>query len=241
MDEKSLKTSWKQRLLIIIIAVIMLGSVIIGYALIVANGNKNTASNEPKVDQAKVEQYTAEYQALEDEFATMTQGDFDRFIQHKDKMTAYNEGSANSGGVQVEDVEAGTGAEIGENDKNYLAYYVGWCADESVFDSSFNDKSKPTKFIKILDASVGMIEGWNLGVTGMKRDGIRIITIPGELAYGESMEICGGKNKPLKFMIMTKAKEGALADIYTKLDKAFMRLQYAQYGIDYDSLTVPKE
>ena len=237
MDEKSLKTSWKQRILIIIIAVIMLGSVIIGYALIVANGNNSNTASDTKIDQAKLEQYEAAYQAAEDEFAVLAQGDFDRFIQHKDKMTAYNEGSANSGGVQIEDVEVGTGAEIGENDKNYLAYYVGWCADESVFDSSFNDKSKPTKFTKILDASVGMIEGWNLGVTGMKRDGIRIITIPGELAYGESLEICGGKNKPLKFMIMTKAKEGDIVDAYTKLDKAYMNMQaYAQYGVDYDTL-----
>lgn len=241
MDEKLLKTSWKQRLLIIIIAVIMLGSVIIGYALVVANGNKSSAGSEPKIDQAKIEQYTAEYQAIESEFAAAAQGDFDQFIQYKGKITAYNEESANAGGVQTEDVQVGTGAEIGEGDTNYLAYYVGWCADESVFDSSFNDKTKPTEFTKILDASMGMIEGWNLGVTGMRRDGIRIITIPGELAYGESMEICGGKNKPLRFMIMVKAKEGTLADLYAKLDTAYMRLQYAQYGIDYDSLTVPAE
>lgn len=241
MDEKSLKTSWKQRLLIIIIAVIMLGSVIIGYALVVANGNKNTTSSGTEIDQAKVEQYAAEYQAVEDEFSAIAQGDFDSFIQYKNKITAYNEESANTGGVQIEDVQEGAGAEIGEDDTNYLAYYVGWCADESIFDSSFNDKSKPTKFTKILDASAGMIEGWNLGVTGMKRDGIRIITIPGELAYGDSLEICGGKNKPLRFMIMAKAKEGTIADMYAKLDKAYLKLQYAQYGIDYDSLTVPEE
>ena len=242
MDEKELKTSWKQRIVILIIAVIMLGSVIIGYALVVANGNKSSSSTSgTEIDQAKLEQYAAEYQAVEEEFSAMTQGDFDNFIQYKNRITAYNEETANTGGVQVEDVQAGTGAEIGEDDTNYLAYYVGWCADESIFDSSFNDKSKPTKFTKILDASAGMIEGWNLGVTGMKRDGIRIITIPGELAYGESMEICGGKNKPLKFMIMAKAKEGELADMYARLDKAYLKLQYAQYGIDYDSLTVPEE
>ncbi|MBR2709764.1 FKBP-type peptidyl-prolyl cis-trans isomerase [Candidatus Saccharibacteria bacterium] len=239
MDTKSLKTSWKQRLLIIIIAVIMLGSVIVGYALIIAGGNKGSATQNGKIDQAKVEQYAAEYQAIEAEFADAAKPDFDRFIGHKNLITAYNEGTANTSGIQTEDIEIGSGAEITDDDKNYLAYYVGWCADESIFDSSFNDKSNPTKFTKILDASAGMIEGWNLGVTGMHRDGIRIVTIPGELAYGESMEICGGKNKPLKFMIMAKAKEGPLADLYTRLDTAFLRLQYAQYGIDYDSLTVP--
>ncbi len=219
MDEKELKTSWKQRLLIIVIAVIMLGSVIIGYALVIANGNKNTSSDgQYEIDQAELEQYIAKYQEAQDEFSVASQSDFERFITHKGLITAYNEGSANSGGVQIEDVEVGTGAEIGEEDTNYLAYYVGWCADEEVFDSSFDSADNPTKFVNMIDvSSVQLIEGWNLGVTGMKRDGIRIITIPGELAYGESMEICGGTNKPIRFMIMAKAREGALLDAYQKL------------------------
>ena len=81
-----------------------------------------------------------------------------------------------------------------------------------------------------------MIEGWNKGVEGMRIGGIREITVPGELAYGESMEICGGKNKPLKFLVMTKAKEDPLKSLAEKLDTAFMRLQYANYGLDYDSV-----
>ena len=87
-----------------------------------------------------------------------------------------------------------------------------------------------------MDASVGMIEGWNAGVVGMKIDGIREVTIPGELAYGDSMEICGGTDKPLKFLIMAKEKTEELDDLSTKLDDAYMRLQYANYGIDYDSV-----
>ena len=70
----------------------------------------------------------------------------------------------------------------------------------------------------------------------MKIGGIREITIPGELAYGDSMEICGGKNKPLKFMVMAKAKEGSLKTLAEELDEANMRLQYAYYGIDYDAM-----
>ena len=138
-------------------------------------------------------------------------------------------------GVQVRDLKDGTGEEIKDGTK-YLAYYVGWCADESVFDSSFDNNDNPTAFAKILDASLGMIEGWNLGVEGMKLNGIREITIPGELAYGESREICGGKNKPLKFIVMAKASEDPLKTLAADLDTAYMRLQYAYYGMNYDDV-----
>ena len=134
----------------------------------------------------------------------------------------------------------GDGKTLTSSDTDYLAYYVGWCADESVFDSSFDDNENPTAFSKVLDASLGMIEGWNQGVDGMKINGIREITIPGELAYGDSMEICGGKNKPLKFIVMAKAKEDPLKTLAAEIDEAYMRVQYAQYGIDYNS-AVPEE
>ena len=86
-----------------------------------------------------------------------------------------------------------------------------------------------------------MIEGWNEGVKGMRLGGIREITIPGELAYGDSMEICGGYNKPLKFLVMTKAKEDPLKTLASDLDTAYMRLQYANYGVDYDEMMGAEE
>ena len=92
-----------------------------------------------------------------------------------------------------------------------------------------------TAFSKILDASLGMIEGWNVGVEGMRLGGIREITIPGELAYGEQMEICGGYSKPLKFLVMAVAKEDPMKTLAEELDLAYMKLQYAYYGIDYDA------
>lgn len=238
MDEKELKTSPKQRFFIILIAVLMVGSIVASYTAIVISGSQgNTASNtEPEVDEAKVAEYAEAYSKVEEEFEQVTKGDFDKFIKYKSEVAAFNEASANENGVQVKDVKEGSGREIKSGDTDYLAYYVGWCADETIFDSSYDDNTNPTAFAKILDASLGMIEGWNLGVEGMKLGGVRVMTIPGELAYGDQMEICGGKNKPLKFMVMTKEKAGELSALSEKLDDAFMRLQYAQYGIDYDSV-----
>ena len=238
MEEKELKTSTKQRVVIITIAVLMLGSMIASYAAIILNGGKSSAdsSADSSISDEKIAEYEAAYSRKKEEFEKASAGDFSRFIKYKSEIKAYNEASANENGVKVKDLEVGSGRELGVDDSDYLAYYVGWCADESIFDSSFDNNSDPKAFSKILDASLGMIEGWNLGIEGMKIDGIRIVTIASEFAYKDQMEICGGYNKPLKFMIMTKSKDGDLGKLAAELDTAYMRLQYANYGIDYDSM-----
>lgn len=238
MDEKELKTSPKQRFFIILIAVIMLGSIIASYAAIVINGGKSSTGNTDgnSIDGTKIAEYEDAYNKKVAEFSVKTKGDFEKFIKYKSEIVAYNETAANENGVQVKDLEDGAGEEIASGDNNYLAYYVGWCADESIFDSSFDDNNNPTAFAKVLDASLGMIEGWDLGVEGMKLGGIREVTVPGNLAYGDSMEICGGTNKPLKFMILAVANEDPLKSLAAELDEAYMRLQYAYYGIDYDEM-----
>ena len=235
MDEKELKTSPKQRFVIILIAVVMLGSIIASYAAIVINGGKSSSGATSKISDEKMREYEDDYAKKLAEFKSTTKSDFDKFYKYHTEIKAYNEASANSGPVEKKDLVTGSGRELAEGDNDYLAYYVGWCADESIFDSSFDSDKNPAAFAKILDASVGMIEGWNTGVEGMKLGGIRVITVPSTLAYGNSMEICGGYNKPLKFMIMPMEKKEPLSTLASELDTAYLRLQYAQYGIDYDS------
>jgi FKBP-type peptidyl-prolyl cis-trans isomerase len=236
MNEKELKTSPKQRIVITLIAVVMLGSIIASYAAIILNGGKSSSGDtENKISEEKIMEYENAYNELLAKFKTATQGDFNKFIQYKSEITAYNEASANEGPVTTKDLAIGDGEEITADNSNYYAYYVGWCADESIFDSSFDDNNNPQSFAKILDASLGMIEGWTTGVVGMRINGIRVITVPGTLAYGSSMEICGGYNKPLKFMIMAKRKSEERTKMATELDTAFTKYQYALYGIDYDA------
>lgn len=236
MEEKELKTSPKQRIFIALIAVIMVGSIIASYAAIVINGSKASGSDESQIDEAKILQYEDDYMAKRDELTEAAQADYNTFIQYKSEVKAYNETAANEEGVQTRDLLKGAGEKLAEGDNNYLAYYVGWCADESVFDSSFDDNDNPTGFTKILNPSAGMIEGWNQGIVGMHLGGVREITIPGELAYGESREICGGTNKPLRFLVMAVANEDPLKTIADDLETAMMKLQYAYYGMDYDEL-----
>ena len=239
MEDKELKTSPRQRFIIIAIAVIMLGSIIASYAAIIMNGSKagNNSTSDTSISDAKKQQYTEEYYEETAKFSEATKSDFDKFIAYKSEIKAFNEESANENElVQIKELVAGDGEEVKLDGSNYLAYYVGYCADESIFDSTLDDKDNPTGFSKVLDPSLGMIEGWNQGVNGMKVGGVRRITIPGKLAYGDSMEICGGKNKPLRFLLMAVKNDEELLEMSKKVDDAYMKYQYAQMGMDYDKL-----
>ncbi len=236
MDEKELRTSPKQRVFIILIAVLMVGSIVASYSAIVISGSQGVSDQTTgQIDEAKVAEYEEAYNQKVAEFKKTTDKDYQKFIKYKgDAVKAYNEAAANEAGVDMHDLEKGSGDKV--TDDNYLAYYVGWCADESVFDSSFDDNNNPTGFAKILDPSLGMIEGWNVGVEGMRIGGVREITIPGELAYGDQMEICGGYNKPLKFLVMAVENKDPIKSLSSELDEALMKYQYALYGMDYDDV-----
>ena len=237
MEEKELKTSTKQRVFIILIAILMVGSIIASYAAIVISGSQGGSSSQtPEVDEEKIAAAQAELDAKTEELKKASEKDFKKFVSYKsDVVKAYNETSANENGVQTHDLETGSGVEV--NAENYLAYYIGWCADESVFDSSLDDVASPKSFKSVLDPSMGLIEGWTKGVEGMKIGGIREVTIPGNLAYGDTQEICGGTNKPLKFMIMAIPREGVPAEFV----EAQMNLQYAYYGIDLNDVSGMEE
>ena len=58
MDEKELKTSPKQRVFIILIAVLMVGSIVASYSAIVISGSQGASSDTTsQVDEAKVAEY----------------------------------------------------------------------------------------------------------------------------------------------------------------------------------------
>lgn len=60
--------------------------------------------------------------------------------------------------------------------------YTGWLASNgNVFDSSLNPGRTPFSFT----VGSGVIEGWSLGVVGMKIGEVRLLKIPSELGYGE--------------------------------------------------------
>src|SRR3954463_5982888 len=82
--------------------------------------------------------------------------------------------------LQIEDIKVGTGAEA-QAGKNVTVHYVGTLTNGQKFDSS-RDRNKGFGFR--LGAGQ-VIQGWDQGVAGMKIGGVRKLTIPPELAYGD--------------------------------------------------------
>lgn len=81
--------------------------------------------------------------------------------------------------LKIEDIVIGTGAEVKKGD-NILIHYLGTLEDGTKFDSSY-DRDQP------FDTQIGvgmLIQGWDLGIPGMKVGGKRKLTIPPELGYG---------------------------------------------------------
>ena len=234
MEEKQLKTTTGQRLAIRINAIYMLGSIIASYAAIIVGNSSSSKSSDEGIGTERMTYYQDKYSEKLAAFKKESADDFATFSPYLSEVKAYNETSANEGGVQVKNLLVGSGRTLEEKDDDYLAYYVGWCADETVFDSSLDSDKSPTAFSKALDVSLGMIDGWYRGTKGMKIGGVREITIPGELAYGDKTEICGGYNKPLKFLVMAVPAEDPLKTAAEEVDSAYMMLQYAYYGMDYE-------
>ena len=81
--------------------------------------------------------------------------------------------------VKIEDTLVGTGAEAVRG-KTLSVYYTGKLENGQVFDS--NVGKTPLTFVL---GEGGLIPGFEQGVTGMKVDGKRVITIPPALGYGE--------------------------------------------------------
>lgn len=83
--------------------------------------------------------------------------------------------------LKIEDVKVGEGKEVTGGD--YITiHYLGTLENGQKFDSSY-DRGEPFK----TRIGVGeVIEGWDMGVPGMKVGGKRKLTIPAKLAYGEN-------------------------------------------------------
>lgn len=225
MDQKELKTSWKQRIIISVIAILLLGSTIATYVLIVLSNNKSNSSTLSQLQ----DDYTAKQTEINQRGYELSNVYFDTLNGFKSEVKGYNAEAANATGVQKRDLKIGDGRELATGDLNYFAYYIGWCPDESIFDSSFNDNSNPTSLKAPIYAGQGLIEGWNEGVVGMKIDGVREITVPGELAYGESREICGMTNAPLKFIILP-ITDNTLYELNDELEQIYAQLVNAYYS-----------
>jgi FKBP-type peptidyl-prolyl cis-trans isomerase FkpA len=83
-------------------------------------------------------------------------------------------------GLKFEDTTVGGGA-VASKGQTVSVHYTGWLENGTKFDSS-KDRNDPFEF-KLGAGQV--IRGWDEGVAGMKVGGVRRLTIPPQLGYGD--------------------------------------------------------
>ena len=84
-------------------------------------------------------------------------------------------------GMNVEVIQRGNG-EVAKAGDTVTVNYVGMLQDGTKFDSSI-DRGQP---FSLTLGQNSVIQGWELGVVGMRVGAKRKLTIPPELAYGSS-------------------------------------------------------
>ena len=84
-------------------------------------------------------------------------------------------------GLTIEDIRIGDGTLCTGRGQTAIVHYTGWLEDGTKFDSS-RDRDDPFSFPV---ACSYVIHGWDEGVQGMKVGGVRKLTVPPALAYGE--------------------------------------------------------
>lgn len=80
----------------------------------------------------------------------------------------------------IEDIVVGSGKEVKKGD-HILIHYKGTLENGLEFDSSYK-RNEP------FDTMIGvgmLIQGWDIGIIGMKEGGKRKLVIPPEMGYGD--------------------------------------------------------
>ena len=203
---QDLHTSPRQRIVIVFIALLMLLSTFALYASIVLSSNGSSSSAETSAltaeEEARYQELLAEYQdKVNAQASELSSKYFDEFATFRSRVKSFN--AADVTDVTWTDLKVGDGQEVNSEDfVEYSAYYIGWLSDETVFDSSFDDASKPTALNSPLAGTTEMIQGWKDGIKGMKIGGVREISIPSALGYGDQDQGSIPANSPLRFVVM---------------------------------------
>ncbi len=83
----------------------------------------------------------------------------------------------------IQDLKIGTGAVVPKNAKVTVNYVGLACSTGKIFDSSYT-AGQP--YDADISAAGGIIAGWQQGVPGMRIGGVRLLSIPSDLAYGKT-------------------------------------------------------
>lgn len=192
----------------IMAAIMAIGT--LGSFVVIVLANDNQQADSKRFNELSA-QYQKEDEAYQQKKATQAESlskqYFETFNAYASRPAAFNKDGVKE--LQKEDLVVGTGEEL-KSDSSFSAYYIGWNPDGKVFDSSIDGQSLKEPIAVVPG---GVIKGWSEGVAGMKVGGVRELTIPANLAYGEqgSGEDIPA-NTPLKFVIMVIPTPEAIAE-----------------------------
>lgn len=224
-------TTRGQRWGIWIIAGTMLVGTIGGFiAMMVAPANEARDRAALEAAQKQYSEATTAYQKTVEQKATEYAARYyGQIASYTARVAAFDAAAVTE--LKKEDLKVGDGEEITAQSV-FAAYYIGWNPKGEIFDQSIADgKLKEFLYTGSLDGGLGkasLIQGWKQGMVGMKIGGVRELTIPASLAYGEAGS--GDKipaNTPLKFIVMAVPKPADKPEIPELLKK-----EYKKYGID---------
>jgi len=180
-----MSTTKSQRFGIWIIAIVLaVGTIGSFFVVIIANNNNQK-------DQADLQKQLQELQQQQDA-AKKINKPLDGY-----SAAAFDKSSVTS--LKVETLQEGDG-DVVKADSTILANYFGWTADGQIFDSTNkNGTTTPISF------NLGqVIKGWTQGLTGVKVGSTVRLTIPSDLAYGDTDNGSGTPTGPLQFVVQVK-------------------------------------
>lgn len=214
-------TRKSQRIVIWIISIVMLVGTVGGFiAMMAAPGNE--AKQQAALEAAQTEwqeAQAAQAKELSDRY-------FEQFSAQSSRVGEFSAEGITE--LKTEDLVVGDGDEV-KGDTKIATYYLGWNPSGKIFDGSIDGDSLKAPLAVDGPADAAVIEGWQKGLVGMKIGGIRELTIPSDLAYGETGS---GEdipaNTPLKFIIMAipPVEEVEMPQVLKDYYKR-------QYGIEY--------
>lgn len=98
------------------------------------------------------------------------------------------------------DIQVGTGAELGTNQKAAV-YYRGFLTNGSVFDQTKAGSDGKTQPFVFQMGAHQVITGWEQGFAGMKVGGVRLIIVPPSVGYGATAQGSIPANSVLVFEV----------------------------------------
>lgn len=180
-------TPTSHRVGIWIIAVVLAVGTVMGFvAMILSSKNQTTDAAQ---QQQALDQYKAQMkQQMEERQKT---------LRPLDGYMADSFDASSVTALKVDVLKVGDGNTVNATD-TLKANYFGWTADGKIFDSTnINGTTTPTDQLALSN----VIQGWKQGLVGQKIGSTVKLTIPAEMAYGNTDNGSGQPVGPLVFIV----------------------------------------